>query len=85
MHITFLGHACFLLNDGQHRILIDPFLTGNPLAPVSADEVDADYILITHGHGDHFPAVQADLDIQIIPEVYGFPLDPFDHSTTTRR
>jgi L-ascorbate metabolism protein UlaG (beta-lactamase superfamily) len=53
MNLTFLGHACFLLDDGQHRILIDPFLTGNPLAPVRADEVDADYILVTHGHDDH--------------------------------
>lgn len=53
MNITFLGHACFLLEDGQHRILIDPFLTGNPLAPVSADAVEADYIFVTHGHGDH--------------------------------
>ena len=53
MNLTFLGHACFLLDDGQHRILIDPFLTGNPLAPVSAEEVEADYILVTHGHGDH--------------------------------
>lgn len=53
MNLTFLGHACFLLDDGQHRILIDPFLTVNPLAPVSAEEVEADYILVTHGHGDH--------------------------------
>jgi len=53
MHLTFLGHACFLLDDGRHRILIDPFLTGNPLAPVSAEEVEANYILVTHGHGDH--------------------------------
>lgn len=53
MNIRFLGHACFLLEDGQHRILIDPFLTRNPLAPISADEVEADYIFVTHGHGDH--------------------------------
>lgn len=53
MNLTFLGHACFLLDDGRHRILIDPFLTGNPLAPVGAEDVAADYILVTHGHGDH--------------------------------
>lgn len=53
MKITFLGHACFLLDDGQYRILIDPFLNGNPLAPVTADTVEADYILVTHGHSDH--------------------------------
>lgn len=53
MNVRFLGHACFLLDDGATRILIDPFLTGNPLAAVSAEEVEADYILVTHGHGDH--------------------------------
>ena len=53
MNITFLGHACFLLDDGQYRILIDPFLTGNPLAACSADVVNPDYIFVTHGHSDH--------------------------------
>jgi len=53
MDITFLGHACFLLNDGTHKVLTDPFLSGNGLAAISADEVEADYIFVTHGHGDH--------------------------------
>ncbi len=53
MKIQFLGHACFLLNDGAHKALVDPYLTGNPLAAVSADEVEADMIFVTHGHGDH--------------------------------
>jgi L-ascorbate metabolism protein UlaG (beta-lactamase superfamily) len=35
-------------------VLVDPFLTGNPKAPVSAEEVEADVILLTHGHGDHY-------------------------------
>ncbi|HOF27971.1 MAG TPA: metal-dependent hydrolase [Anaerolineaceae bacterium] len=47
------GHAAFGLTIGDDRILIDPFLTGNPAATVKAAELDADYILITHGHGDH--------------------------------
>ena len=51
--VTWYGHSAFRLDIGSHRILIDPFLTDNALAPVSADDVDADYILITHGHGDH--------------------------------
>lgn len=51
--LTFLGHACFLIEDGTHRLLVDPYLTGNPLAAVTADEAEADYIFITHGHGDH--------------------------------
>ncbi|MEM0353382.1 MAG: metal-dependent hydrolase [Archaeoglobaceae archaeon] len=52
MKLTWLGHACFLL-EGSRRILIDPFITGNPLAPVKPSEIKADVILVTHGHGDH--------------------------------
>lgn len=52
MKLTWLGHACFLL-EGSRRVLIDPFITGNPLAPVKASEIKADAILVTHGHGDH--------------------------------
>lgn len=51
--ITWLGHSAFQLETGDHTILIDPFLTGNPLAPVSADDLEADFILLSHGHGDH--------------------------------
>jgi L-ascorbate metabolism protein UlaG (beta-lactamase superfamily) len=52
--IRFLGQACFELKAGGVTVLTDPFLTGNPLAAASADEVEADAILLTHGHGDHF-------------------------------
>jgi L-ascorbate metabolism protein UlaG (beta-lactamase superfamily) len=52
--IRFLGHACFELKAGGTTVLIDPFLTGNPVAAASADEVEADVILLSHGHGDHF-------------------------------
>ena len=54
MDIRFLGHAAFELTDGDTRVLIDPFLTGNPKAAVSADEVDPTHIFLTHGHADHF-------------------------------
>jgi L-ascorbate metabolism protein UlaG (beta-lactamase superfamily) len=54
MDIRFLGHAAFALEHDGTTVLIDPFLTGNPKATVSADEVSADAILLTHGHGDHF-------------------------------
>jgi L-ascorbate metabolism protein UlaG (beta-lactamase superfamily) len=54
MQITFLGHACFLLEDGGTRVLIDPFLSGNPKAATSADEVDPTHIFLTHGHPDHY-------------------------------
>ncbi|HEX5193604.1 MAG TPA: metal-dependent hydrolase [Solirubrobacteraceae bacterium] len=54
MDVRFLGHACFELSDGDTKVLIDPFLTGNPNAAVSADELNPTTILLSHGHGDHF-------------------------------
>jgi len=52
MKITWLGHSAFLI-EGKDRVLVDPFLSGNPKAAVSAEEVDADIICVTHGHADH--------------------------------
>ncbi|HIE99692.1 MAG TPA: metal-dependent hydrolase [Planctomycetes bacterium] len=51
--ITWLGHSTFQLNMAGKTILIDPFFEGNPVAQASADQVDADVIIVTHGHGDH--------------------------------
>jgi L-ascorbate metabolism protein UlaG (beta-lactamase superfamily) len=51
--VRWLGHASLLLESGGRTVLIDPFLTGNPKAAVTADKVPADLILISHGHGDH--------------------------------
>ena len=53
LDIIYFGHAAFLLETGDVRILIDPFLKGNPLSPVAPGDVGADFILVTHGHGDH--------------------------------
>jgi L-ascorbate metabolism protein UlaG (beta-lactamase superfamily) len=53
MDIRFLGHAAFALTEDSTTVLVDPFLTGNPKAAVSADELDASAILLTHGHADH--------------------------------
>ena len=51
--VTFIGHSCFLLESDGYKILIDPFITGNPVAKASEGQRKADYILISHGHGDH--------------------------------
>lgn len=53
MKVTFLGHAAFALEHDGKTVLVDPFLTGNPKATAKADEVAADAIFLTHGHGDH--------------------------------
>ena len=51
--LTRYGHAAFALDVGGTLVLVDPFLTDNPFAPISADAAEANYILVTHGHGDH--------------------------------
>ncbi len=53
MDIRFLGHAAFALSDGDTTVLVDPFLTGNPKAAISAEDIAASAILLTHGHADH--------------------------------
>jgi L-ascorbate metabolism protein UlaG (beta-lactamase superfamily) len=54
MDIRFLGQSAVELTDGDNRILVDPFLTGNPKATVAADDLDPTHILLTHGHADHY-------------------------------
>ena len=54
MEIRFLGHSCFELTEGDTRVLVDPFLTGNPNAAVAASEVEPTHIFLTHGHADHW-------------------------------
>jgi L-ascorbate metabolism protein UlaG (beta-lactamase superfamily) len=51
--ITWLGHNAWEIRTGEHRLLLDPFLNENPLSPKKADQVEADFILVSHGHGDH--------------------------------
>jgi L-ascorbate metabolism protein UlaG (beta-lactamase superfamily) len=53
LSITYLGHSGFILDDGEYRLAIDPFLTGNPVAVHEAGEVDVTHIALTHGHADH--------------------------------
>jgi L-ascorbate metabolism protein UlaG (beta-lactamase superfamily) len=52
--ITFFGHSTFGINADGTKLIIDPFFKpNNPMATITADDVAADYILLTHGHGDH--------------------------------
>jgi len=51
--LTYLSHDVFLLENNQARLIFDPFLSGNPKATVKPDEIKVDYVLLTHGHGDH--------------------------------
>lgn len=53
IEVTWLGHGCFALATSQHRLIIDPFLDDNPSAPIKAKEVEADFVLVSHGHFDH--------------------------------
>jgi L-ascorbate metabolism protein UlaG (beta-lactamase superfamily) len=52
MKIRWLGHSCFLIT-GKDKVLIDPYLSGNPAAPLKPSEVECDIICVTHGHSDH--------------------------------
>ena len=57
MNIHFIGHSTFLLESGEHRLLIDPFIEGNPQATVTlaeAREWKLSAVLISHAHGDHW-------------------------------
>lgn len=53
INITWYGHATWLVDTGEHKILLDPFLNDNPMSPIKADEAEADTILVSHGHFDH--------------------------------
>lgn len=54
MNFTFYGHACFAVEVAGKKLLFDPFITGNPLAKdIDIHSIEADYILVSHGHGDH--------------------------------
>ena len=61
MKITYLGHGCLLLYVNNKNIIVDPFITGNPLASnIEVNSLEVDYILITHAHQDHI------LDVELI-------------------
>lgn len=53
LKLTYLSHSSFILDDGTHKLVIDPFLSGNPTAPMKADDIEAHFVVLTHAHGDH--------------------------------
>ncbi len=54
MKFTFYGHACFAIESGGKKFLFDPFISPNELAKdIDVNSIEADYILVSHGHGDH--------------------------------
>lgn len=53
MEILFHGHSCVEIHHDSARIIIDPFISSNPIARTNADDVQVSHILLTHGHGDH--------------------------------
>lgn len=60
MKIKYFGHSCYLVHFAGKKLLFDPFILGNPLASgVDINEIEADYIFISHGHGDHMADAEA--------------------------
>ena len=53
MKLRYLSHSAFLLSSNDTKIVIDPILDNNPNSPVQSDDIDVDYIIVTHAHSDH--------------------------------
>lgn len=62
LSITFLGHAGFIFDDGDHQLVVDPFLTGNELAKHDPADIKCQTVALTHGHEDHFGDTMAILE-----------------------
>ena len=92
MKITFLGHASFLIEIKDKTLVVDPFISGNPLASdIDINDIKVDYILVTHGHQDHVLDVEAiaknnpdativcNYEIYLWYEAKGFKAQPINH------
>ena len=69
VQVTYHGHNCIEFEGEAGKVIVDPFLTGNPLADIGPDDVDVDAILLTHAHGDHLGdavSIAQRLDIPVI-------------------
>jgi L-ascorbate metabolism protein UlaG (beta-lactamase superfamily) len=74
MKLTYYGHACFAVEAEGKRLLFDPFIKPNPLAQaIDVEKVEADFILVSHGHGDHI----ADL-VEIAQRTGAMVIAPFE-------
>jgi len=75
MKYTYYGQSCFLLETASKKLLFDPFISHNPLAKhIDIKAIEADYILVSHGHGDHVAdlvalAKQTQATVIAMPEV----------------
>ncbi|KQB98872.1 metal-dependent hydrolase [Pedobacter sp. Hv1] len=78
MKYTYYGQSSFLLETASKKFLFDPFISQNPLASeIDITKIEADYILVSHGHGDHVGdlitlAKQTNAQVIAIPEVIGW-------------
>ncbi|MGJ8673158.1 metal-dependent hydrolase [Rubritalea sp.] len=60
MNVTFYGHSCFSVEINGSKILFDPFISPNPKADdINIDNIEADYVLVSHGHEDHVADAEA--------------------------
>jgi L-ascorbate metabolism protein UlaG (beta-lactamase superfamily) len=60
MKVTYYGHACFMVETNGKKVLFDPFITPNEMAShIDVNSIDPDFILVTHGHGDHVADVES--------------------------
>ncbi len=60
MNLTYYGHSCFSVTVNDKKLLFDPFITGNELAKhIDINTIEADYILLSHGHSDHVADVES--------------------------
>ena len=52
--LTYFGHACFMLTNGDVSMIFDPFLTGNTWDIAKKEDIKCQYIFVSHGHDDHY-------------------------------
>ena len=81
---NYYGHSCFMLDTGKEKLLFDPFITYNPLAKIAIDEIQCDYILVSHAHDDHYGdtseiAQKTGAMVISTPEVLGKLTEGYNH------